>query len=101
MLDREGMVWAWPLEHFLEVVQSALRGLPATFAVSSGHERVVAPLLLIFLFGGTVGSAFADVLVPPHLSVGAIKDGSDRLLSRGVTGSDVQEFYGSPRAPAS
>ena len=101
MLGQEGVVWAWPLEHFLEVVQSALRGLSATFAVSSGHERVVAPLLLIFLFGGTVGGAFAGVLVPPRLSVGAIEDGSDRLLSRGVTGGDVQEFLGSPRTPAS
>ena len=89
MLGRESVVWAWPLEHFLEVVQSAFRGLPATFAVGSGHEQVVASLLLIFLFGGTVGGAFAGVLVPPHLSVRAIKDGSDRLLSRGVTGGDV------------
>ena len=101
MLGREGVVWAWPLEHFLEVVWSAFRGLPATFAVGSGHERVVAPLLLIFLFGGTVGGAFAGVLVPPHLSVGAIKDGADCLFSRGMTGGDVQEFLGSPRAPAS
>ena len=95
------MVWAWPLEHFLKVVRSAFRRLPATFAVSSGHEWVVAPLPLIFLFGGTVGGAFAGVLVPPRLCIGAIKDGSDRLLSEGMTGGDVQEFLGSLRAPAS
>ena len=90
-----------PRAFFFKVAQSALRGLLATFAVGSGHERVVVPLLLIFLFGGTVGGAFAGVLVPPHLSIGAIKDGSDRLLSRGVTGGDVQELFGSPWAPAS
>ena len=83
------------------MVRSAFHRLPATFVVGGRHERVVAPLLLIFLFGGMVRGAFAGVLVPPHLSVGAIKDGSDRLLSRGVTGGDVQEFLGSLRAPAS
>ena len=96
-----GVVWAWPLEHFLEVVRSAFHRLPTTFAVGGRHERVVAPLLLIFLFGGMVRGAFAGVLVLPHLSVGAIKYGSDHLLSRGMTGGDVQEFLGSPRTPAS
>ena len=38
MLYGKGMVWAWPLEHFFEVVRSALRGLLTTLAVSSGHE---------------------------------------------------------------
>ena len=35
---------------------------PAPFAVGSGHERVIAPLLLILSFGGTVGGAFAGAL---------------------------------------
>ena len=75
------MVWAWPFEHFLKVVRNALRGLLATLAIGCGHERVVAPLLLILSFGGMVGGAFADVLVPPRLAVGMVEDGSDRLLS--------------------
>ena len=75
------MVWAWPLEHFFKVVWSALRGLPATLAVGSGHERVIAPLLLILSFGGIVGDAFAGALVPPRLAVGTVEDCSDRLLS--------------------
>ena len=81
MLGRESMVWAWPLEHFFEVVWSALRGLPATLAVGSGHERVVAPLLLILSFGGTVRGAFAGALVPPCLAIGTVEDRSDCLLS--------------------
>ena len=95
------MVWAWPLEHFFKVVQSALCGLLATFAVGSGHERVVAPLLLICPFDGTVGGAFVGVLVLPHLCIRAIKDSSNRLLFGGVTGGDVPEFLGSPWTPAS
>ena len=75
------MVWAWPLEHFLKVVQSALRGLLATLAISSGHERVVAPFLVILSFGGTVGGAFVGALVPPRLAVRMVEDCSDRLLS--------------------
>ena len=81
MLDWESVVQAWPLKHFFKVVRSALRGLPATFAVGSGHERVVAPLVFILSFGRTVGGAFAGVLVPPCLVVGTVEDGSDRLLS--------------------
>ena len=81
MLGWEGVVWAWPLEHFLEVVRSALRGLPTTLAVSSSHEWVLTPLLLVFPFGGTIGGAFAGTLVPPCLALEAIEDRFDRLLS--------------------
>ena len=81
MLGRESVVWAWPLEHFFKVVQSAFRGLPSTFTVGGGHERVVAPLLLIISLGGTIGGAFVGGLVLPCLAVGAVEDGSDRLLS--------------------
>ena len=101
MLGWESVVWAWRLEHFFKVVRSAFRGLPATFTVGDGHERVVAPLLLILSLGGTVGGAFVGGLVPPRLAVGALEDGSDCFLSRGMTGGDVQEFLGGSRAPAS
>ena len=89
MFGQESVVWAWPLKHFFKVVRSAFRGLPSTFTVGGGHERVVAPLLLILSLGGTVGGAFIGGLIPPRLAVGAVEDGSDRLLSRGVTGGDV------------
>ena len=94
MLGRESVVWAWPLEHFFKVVQSALHGLPATFAVGSGHERVITPLLLILFFGGTIGGAFASVLIPPRLAIDSIEDRSSRFFARGVAGGDVKEFLG-------
>ena len=74
MLGWESMVWARPLEHFFEVPWSALYGLSAPLAVGSGHERVIAPLLLILSFGGTVGGAFAGALVLPRLAVGTVED---------------------------
>ena len=81
MFGWEGVVWAWPLEHFLEVVRSAFRRLLATFAVGCGHERVVTSLLLIFSLGGTIGGAFVGGLVPPRLAIRKVEDCSDRLLS--------------------
>ena len=81
MLGQESMVWAQPLEHFFEVVRSALHGLSTTLVVGSGHERVLTSLLLILSFGGTVGGAFASALVPPRLAIGTIEDCSDRLFS--------------------
>ena len=63
------------------MVQSALRRLSTTLAVGSGHERVVASLLLILPFGGTIGGAFAGALVLPCLALEIIEDCSDRLFS--------------------
>ena len=63
-----------------KVVRSALRGLPSTLAVSSGHERVLAPLLLILPFGGMVGGAFAGVLVSLRLAFEVVEGRSDCLL---------------------
>ena len=57
MLDGEGMVRAWPLEYLLKVVRSALRGLPATLLVGDGHERALAPLLVLLLIRA-VGDTF-------------------------------------------
>jgi len=80
------------------VVRSALRGLSTTPTVSGGHERALALLLLVLLFGGTVGGAFANVLVPPCLAIEAIEDRSDRFFARGVAGGNVQELLGGSRA---
>ena len=69
--------------------------------VSGVHERALAPLLLVLLFGGMVGGAFASVHVPPRLAIEAIKDCSDRFFARGVAGGDVKEFLGGSRTLAS
>ena len=81
MFYGKGVVRAQPFEHGFEVIWSALRRLPTTLAVSSDHERVITPLLLILPFGGTIGGAFAGTLVPPCLAFEAIEDRSDRLFS--------------------
>jgi len=59
------------------MVRSALYGLSTTPSVSGGHERALMLLLLVLLFGGTIGGAFVDVLVSPHLAIEVIEDGSD------------------------
>jgi len=75
------MVWAWPLEQFFEVVRSALRRLSTTLTVCGGHERALTPLLLVLLFGRTIGGAFDGILVPLRLSIETIEDCSDRFFA--------------------
>jgi len=57
------------------------------------------PLLVLLV--GVVGGAFTGVLVPLHLALGAVKNCSDRLLTRGMAGGDVEELLGGSRALAS
>ena len=83
------------------MIQSALRRLLTTPTVSGGHERALAPLFLVLLFGRTVGGAFASVLVPRRLAIEVIKDCSDRFFTRSMAGGDVKEFLGGSRALAS
>ena len=61
------------------MVWCTLRGLPAPLAVGGGHERALAPLLVL-LFVGTVGGAFAGVLILLCLAFEA--------------GGDVEELLG-------
>ena len=42
----------------------------------------------------TVGGTFAGILVPLCLSLKAVEDRSDRLLTRGMTSGDVKELLG-------
>ena len=93
MLDGEGMVWAWPFEQLLEVVWGTLGELLTPLAVGSGHERALAPLLVLLLVGA-VGGAFTSVLVPLHLALGMVENCSDCLLTRGMAGGDVKDLLG-------
>ena len=86
------MVWAWPFEQLLEVVRCTLGGLLTPFVIGSGHERALAPLLV--LLNGTVGGTFASVLVLFCLALEAVEDRSDRLCARGMAGGDVEELLG-------
>ena len=69
-------------------------------AVDSGHERALAPLLVLLIIGA-VGGAFVDVLVPLCLALGAVENRSDHLLARGMAGGDVEELLGGSWALAS
>ena len=57
--------------------------------------------LLVLLLVGTVGGAFAGVLIPFFLALEVVEDRSDRLLTRGVVGGDVEELLCGSRALAS
>ena len=62
------------------MVRGTLGGLPTPVVVGGGHERALAPLLVLIL-DGTVGGAFTGVLVSFCLAFEAIEDRSDRLLA--------------------
>ena len=68
--------------------------------VSGAHERALTPLL-VFLLVGTVGGTFASVLVPLCLAFEAVENRPDRVLARGVAGSNVEELLGGSWALAS
>ena len=91
------MVRAWPFEQLLEVVCGTLGGLLIPLAVGSGHERALAPLLVLLLVGA-VGGTFAGILVSLRLALEAVKNRSDRLLARGMAGGNVKELLGGSQA---
>ena len=80
MLDGESMVQTWSFEKLLKVVRGALGGLLTTLAVGGGHERALAPLLVLLLVG-VVGGAFVGVHVPLCLALGVVENCPDRLLA--------------------
>jgi len=65
-------------------------------AVGDGHERALAPLLVLLL-AGMVGGAFAGVLVPLCLALETVEDRSDHLLTQGMAGGDIEELLGGLR----
>ena len=91
------MVWTWPFEQLLEVVWGTLSWLSTPLVVNSGHERALAPLLVL-LRVGAVGGAFAGILVLLCLALGAVENCPDRLLAQGMAGGDFKEFLGRLRA---
>ena len=54
--------------------------LTPPLVVGGGHERALAPLLVLLLVR-TVGGAFAGVLVPLCLAFEAVEGRPDRLLA--------------------
>ena len=62
-----------------------------SLVVDSGHERALAPLLVLLLVGAVRG-AFTGVLVPLFLALGAVENRPDCLLARGMASGDVEEL---------
>ena len=91
------MVWAWPIEQLLKVVQGILGGRTTPLAVGGGHERALTSLLVLLL-AGMVGGTFTGVLIPLCLALEAVEDSSDHLLTRGVASGGVEELLGASRA---
>ena len=60
-------------------------------AVNSGHEPALMSLLVLHLVG-VVGGAFAGILVPLCLALGAVENCPDRLLARGMASGDVEDL---------
>ena len=87
------MVRVWPFEQLLEVVWGTLGGLLTPLVVGSGHERALAPLLVLLLVG-VVGGTFVGVLILLCLALGAAKNRPSHLLARGMAGGDVEELLG-------
>ena len=73
------------------MVRSALHGLLTTPTVSGGHERALAPLLVLLL-AETVGGTFAGLLVLLRLAFKAVENSPNCLLTRGISGGDVEEL---------
>ena len=68
-------------------------GFRPPFRSCGGHERALAPLLVLLLTG-TARGTFVGVLFPLCLALEAVKDRSNHLLARGVAGGDVEELHG-------
>ena len=74
-------------------VRRQSRRFLTTLVVGGGHKQALVPLL-VFLLGGTVGGAFAGVLIPLFLTLEVVEDRSDCLLARGMAGGDVEYLLG-------
>ena len=74
------MVRAWPFEQLLEVVRGTLGGL-STPLRSTAATSEPSCHCLFFFFVGTVGGAFADVLVLFCLALEVVKDRSDHFFT--------------------
>ena len=75
------------------MVWGTLGGLSTPLTVGSGHDRALAPLLVLLLIGA-IGGTFTDVLVPLRLAFEVVENHPDCLLARGVAGGDVKELLG-------
>ena len=92
MFDGVGVVGAWTIHEFVEVVRQSLLGLPGR-AISRGDQRsVVRPASILFiLLAPLSGGAFVWIhALGLAFILASAEDRSDRLLTRGVVSGDVE-----------
>ena len=96
VFDGVGMVGAWTIHEFIEVVRQSLLGLPGC-AISRGDQCGVvrpAPILLVLL-APLSGGAFVRIhALRLAFVLASAEDCPDRLLARGVVGGDVEQITG-------
>lgn len=51
-------------------------------------------MFALLLLPRALGGSFAGLLFAPWLQIGAVKDGPDRLFTRGVVGGNVEQLFG-------
>ena len=92
VFDRAGVVQAWTIHEFVEVVRQSLLGLLGR-AISRGAVR---PVLIFFVFLAPLcGGALVLVRALGLVFVSAsIKDRSDCFLAGGVVSGDVEQVTG-------
>ena len=96
MLDRVGVVGAWAIHEFVEVIRQALLGLLAR-AVSCGDQRGVvrsAPVLFVLLAPLRGGALVLVLVLGLAFVLASFKHGSDRLLTRGMVCGDIEQVAG-------
>ena len=99
VFDGVGMVGAWAIHEFVEVVTQALLGLLA-YVVSCGDQRGVvrSASILLVLLAPLCGGALVWVrALGLAFVLASAEDRSDRLLARGMVAGNVEQITGGTR----
>ena len=96
MFDGIGVVGAWSIHEFVEVVRQSLLGLPGC-AIGHGDQRCVvrpAPILLVLLAPLSGGALVWIHALGLDLVPASVEGHSDCLLAGGVVGGNVEQIAG-------
>ena len=96
VFDGVGVVGAWTVHEFVEVVRQPLLGLLARAIGRSDHRGVVrsAPILFVLLAPLCGGALVLVHALGLAFVPASVEDRSDRLLAGGVVSGDVEQVVG-------
>jgi len=103
VFDGVGVVGAWAIHEFVEVVRQALLGLLA-HAVSCGDQRgVVRSALVLFVLLAPLCRGALDLVRALGIAFvsAPVEDRSDHFLARGVVSGNVEQVTGGTGLQAS